>query len=157
MTLFAAAVAVVLLQATVRAGEASLAALWVPAVLHGRVLPDADGLLVWSTPDGPVRFVITTSCTVIVLIVPMLLLAAALLLGRRAKPASVGFAALVCAVALVAVSQLRLAVIAVATQVGGLSTGFELAHVFIGSFISILGFAASAILLVLVGTHRRRR
>lgn len=157
LVLILTATALVVAQVSVRATEASLAALWLKPLLNGDVLASGDGVLVSSTPDGPVRFIITTSCTVIVLMVPMLLLGVGLLFGKRSRPGRVLAAAAACAAGLVVVSQLRLGVIAFATQWAGLSTGFEIAHVFIGSLISIVGFAGSAILLVRIGTSRGRR
>jgi exosortase/archaeosortase family protein len=157
LVLVLAAAALIVEQVSIRATEASLAALWLHPILRGAVEASNDGFRVWSTPDGPVRFVITTSCTVIVLMVPMLLLGVALLIGKRSRPGHVLAAAAACAVGLVIVSQLRLGVIAAATQWGGLSSGFEIAHVFVGSVISIVGFAASAILLIRIGTSRGRR
>jgi exosortase/archaeosortase family protein len=56
------------------------------------------------------------------------------------------------------VNQLRLGLIAWFTYLWGIDVGFEIAHVFVGSIIGILGFAASVLVLFLImGVRRRKR
>jgi exosortase/archaeosortase family protein len=111
--------------------------------------------LIWDTPTKLSAYEVTAECTALVLLVPMLIVATAIAIQRRASvPRLVaGIAAMVGTVAVV--NEVRLAFIGYAATEWG-STGYTIAHTFVGSAIGLLGFAGGLALFFVIATKRRR-
>jgi exosortase/archaeosortase family protein len=111
--------------------------------------------LVWDTPTKLAAYEVTAECTALVLLVPMLIVATAIAIQRRASVPRLfaGIAAMVGVVAVV--NEVRLAFIGYAATEWG-STGYTIAHTFVGSAIGLVGFAGGLALFFVIATKRRR-
>lgn len=148
-----------LLQADlVRAAEAHLAAWWMSPWVERGVTASGDTYMLWISENHLVGFQVTVECTAIILLAPLLALGAGLMLSTRVGWLR-GIAGITAsAIVIVLVNQVRLAIIGVSTQQGGLEAGYEVGHRFTGSAIGIAGFALGLIVLIAVtGVRRRRR
>jgi exosortase/archaeosortase family protein len=143
-----AAMGVGIAYATVcRAAEAYVAAALIGLVTSGRSRPMGDVVLTGLGTRSPAGLEITNECTVMMLIVPMLFIAGFLVLFRRFQIHSV-LAGVLCGVVVVAITnQLRVLLIAWATQRYGFGWGYELSHKFAGSVLAIVGFSFGALVM----------
>lgn len=120
-----------------------LAATRAPIIWFGLGTPGAFGLEI--TPD----------CSSALLIVPLCGLGMLLMIPRRLAVSRVATALAVAALVLVVGNLLRIGVIAVAVRLAGVSTGYQIGHLILGSIVSIIGIALALILLVAIVTSRR--
>jgi exosortase/archaeosortase family protein len=146
--------------ASARAVEARVAAVVVGPVTSGRTGSVGDVILTGLGTHTSMGLQITNECTVLLLIVPMLFLAGLILLFRRFKIRNVLFGLFMGVLVVGLTNQLRIMLIAWATQNYGFGLGYELTHKFIGSVLAILGFAGGLLLMLRLvpgGRLRRRR
>ncbi|NYE96511.1 exosortase/archaeosortase family protein [Psychromicrobium silvestre] len=163
VALSVAALAVLLLLQNyqVRALESKLLALWLSPLLPNGV-SSSDTRFLITIPSGQlVAFDITQECTVLLLLMPVLGLSAFLLAFTKIGWLRAGLGLLVAAFSVLLVNQLRLAVIALTTQIWGIDFGYPLGHRFIGSVLALIGFALGFLIVLLIafkpGKSRRRQ
>ncbi len=137
--------------------EAKVASHLTAPVTHGRTGAIRDVILTGLGTRYSMGFQITNECTVLLLIVPMLFLAGLILLFRRFSIHNVLFGLLMGVLIVAVTNQLRIILIAWATQEYGLGFGYELTHKFIGSFLAILGFSAGLLVMLKLSPGRGRR
>ncbi|GAB3683727.1 hypothetical protein GCM10027589_53210 [Actinocorallia lasiicapitis] len=136
-----------------RAQEAKLAALLAGPVTPGYASSTRDIVLIGlGTPDQ-LALRITNECTVVLLLVPMLFLAGLISLFRRFGVWSVLLGLLMGASAVIFTNQVRIVLIAWATETYGVDLGYELTHKFFGSVLAIAGFAGGLLLMLRVAPH----
>jgi exosortase/archaeosortase family protein len=145
-------------QVAFRGLEARLAGSVIHLVTHMRTGSSAKVGTFWfsAVKTGYIGLQITPECTVALLTLPFLLATACLawLQPRIVRPV----AALVVAVAmLLAMNQLRFAVIAYLIKRMGVSSGFYWGHTLIGSIITIGGLAAVLATFAMIAVTRGRR
>ncbi|UAJ80050.1 hypothetical protein IT072_02960 [Leifsonia sp. ZF2019] len=129
--------------------EAKIGVWWMDLVLPGKIAGIGNSL-VYNFENHARGVRVTAECSVAVLIVPVLLLGA-LVSGLTRVPLRRLFRALLVAVAVQClVNQIRLALILTTYQFFGRS-GFDLSHVLVGSFLSIIGVAFAFLLVVKSG------
>jgi exosortase/archaeosortase family protein len=104
----------------------TLAASSAPIVWFGLGTSDAFGLLI--TPD----------CSSALLLTPLCVLGIALMIPRRLPVPRVTKALAVAAAVMVSGNMLRIGVIALAIRIDGLSTGYRIGHLVVGSIITIV-------------------
>lgn len=143
-------------EAGFRALEASVAASWLN-VFVPPVTSSGTGYLVPIADTGVVLLRVTPECSVLLLIVPILLVLSFFSLHGRTPLSRVILAAVVTTAGLLVVNQIRLGVIAVATNIWGMDPGYELSHVLVGSLIGILGFVGALLASLLIMGVRRKR
>jgi exosortase/archaeosortase family protein len=141
-------VAAVLYEETVRTWEAAISARWLDPVLPGSVTSWRTGYIISESPDGPLKFNITVECTCLVMIIPILVVCGGLLLQRSTRVSRVLLAMLVAVTGLIVVNQLRLGMLAWATQNWGIDPGYEVSHKLVGSILGIAGFALALLVAV---------
>ncbi len=153
--LLVAAVGLLSQQAAIRELEA-----WVSAhVVHmfGVVPATSMGNSVVFRLDGRwVGYTMAVGCSVTMLITPFFLLAAAMIASRRVRPGRALGALPLLSVALFAVNQARLLVMAISMRGWGFQLGYERSHVFLGSILSTLGVVAGLLLFVWMVSRERR-
>lgn len=138
-----------------RAVEAKVAAVLAGPLVSGRSVSVDDVIVTGLGTSAPMGLQITNECTVLLLIVPMLLLAGLIILFRRFKIRNVLFGLLMGVLVVAFTNQLRIMLIAWATQHFGLGLGYELTHKFVGSVMAILGFSAGLLLMIKLLPGRR--
>ncbi|WP_147918445.1 hypothetical protein [Ruania zhangjianzhongii] len=159
LVLLAAATALLTWQPQVRAGEMGLAGSWFHLVLAGTTHTAGDTIY-FSWTGGPlIGLQDTWECTVALLAAPLCAIGGALLALTRV-PAHRLLTGLVLALVLVvAVNQVRLAMIAISLQRWGLD-GYDLSHKVLGSIVAIAGFVLAAMVFLKIagaspkGRHR---
>jgi exosortase/archaeosortase family protein len=97
---------------------------------------------------------ITPDCSSALLIVPLCGLGILLLIPRKLPVRRVVRALAAAGALLVAGNLLRIGVIAAATRVGGVGTGYQIGHLVLGSFLSIIFIAASLVTLTVIVVSR---
>ncbi|MEV7003983.1 archaeosortase/exosortase family protein [Streptomyces sp. NPDC093982] len=97
---------------------------------------------------------ITAGCSSALLIVPLLLVGAGFMISRRSTVVRILAGTGIGAAVLVVTNQLRLCLIAWFSQQWG-HEGFGWAHTVLGSLLSLVGVAASVIVLLLVAMRRQ--
>ena len=151
----AMAAVAVLRNGAYRSLEADGASLLVGHVIGGRAATAGD--IFWVYPDGFVHgFRVTSECTAVLLVAPLLGLTAALFAFTRAPIWRLWVATGVMLAIVTVVNELRLAFIAFASVRWGMHSGYDLAHVLVGSSIGIIGFAAGVAALLVIGLGRDR-
>ncbi|MBT2483981.1 MULTISPECIES: exosortase/archaeosortase family protein [unclassified Microbacterium] len=144
-------------EAAFRTLEAAAAASWLNLFL-GPVTSSGPHYLVPIGDTGAVLLRVSPECSVLLLIIPILVILSFFALHGRTPLPRVILAALVTIAGLFLVNQIRLGVIAVATNVWGMDPGYELSHVLVGSLIGILGFVGALLAaLLIMGVRRKRR
>jgi exosortase/archaeosortase family protein len=107
---------------------------------------------------GAFGLVITPDCSSALLIAPLCGLGMALMVPRRLPVRRVARALAVAAAVMVTGNVLRIGVIAIAIRLEGISTGYQVGHLVLGSLISIvfiaLGLALLALILIRDGRPR---
>ena len=91
---------------------------------------------------------VTSACSSVVLLAPLFALAAFVVLGRAVPWRQFSVALAVATVGLLIVNQIRLAVIVIFIRWLGFKQGYDVAHIFVGSLIAFVAFAAVALMLV---------
>lgn len=136
--------------------EASVAGWWLDFV----VPPVSSSGPVYMVPiadTGAFLLRVTPECSVVLLIVPILLVLSFFSLHAGTSLLRVVLAAAVTASGLFLVNQVRLGVIAVATNIWGMNPGYQLSHVLVGSVVGIVGFVAALLsALAIMGVRRTR-
>lgn len=155
MPLLAVVAGVLWQQTWFRIFEADVAQQWVGLVLHGTI-SRFENVLMFPWPNGPmVGLRISAGCTVALLLAPLVLIGALLVAFTRFDLTRVLAGILVGTAALLAVNQIRIAVIAYFIQSWGMP-GFELGHKLVGTLIGLAGFAVSAVLMIKFAAPARR-
>jgi exosortase/archaeosortase family protein len=139
--------------APARAGEARLAALLAGPVTPGHASSADDVVLIGLGTPAQLALRITNECTVVLLIVPMLFLAGLISLFRRFGVRSVLLGLVMGAAAVVLTNQVRIVLIAWATETYGIGLGYELTHKFFGSVLAIAGFSGGLLLMLRLAPH----
>lgn len=143
-------------QGRIRADEASLAGGWFGAVLGGSVDTSKD-VVYFSWLNGPaVGMRITAECTVALLTAPLCILAGAILGFTRARWSRLLAGLAAGLIAVVAVNQIRLALIAVSMQHWGMP-GYDVSHKFIGTVVALVGFVAGTLMMLRIATADQHR
>jgi exosortase/archaeosortase family protein len=142
------------LQASIRVAEASLAGHWFPAVLTGWVGTSHDVVFFSRLHGSMIGIRITSECTVALLTGPLCLLAAALIAFAHTQWRRSLTGLLAGLLIVIAVNQIRLAIIAIAMQHWGMS-GYEVSHKFVGTLIALAGFAVAALAMLKIATSQR--
>lgn len=159
LVLIGTAVGVLAWQQQVRTGEMNLAGAWFHLVLSGTTHTAGDTIY-FSWTGGPlIGLQDTWECTVALLAAPLCGIGGALLALTR-MPVRRLLTGLVAALVLViAVNQIRLAMIAISLQRWGLD-GYDLSHKVLGSIVAIAGFVIAAMVFLKIagaspkGRHR---
>ena len=147
--------AVVAFNGIYRTAEANAAALVLRPFVGGNATAVRD--IFWVYPQGfSYGFQVSSECTAILLIAPLLLLTAALFVFTRAAVWRVWLGTIAMYAIVTIVNEFRLALIALSGVHWGMKSGYEIAHVFVGSFVGIVGFAAGLTALILISVGRRR-
>ncbi len=130
---------------------------WLNPLLKEGVVSSGDYCLVSIAPDNLVAFHITAECSAVVLVAPLLVVGAFFVLSQRIRwvRALAGIVSML--VVIVVANQLRLGLIAWATQMWGMSHGYEITHRLVGSLIGIVGFIAGLVTLILASGLRRSK
>lgn len=157
LVVLAAAAGTVLRNDAYRSFEATGASILVGHVSGGRATAADD--IFWVYPDGFVHgFRVTSECTAVLLVAPLLVLTAALFAFTRAPMWRLWLASAAMLAIVTGVNEFRLALIAFASLRWGMQGGYDIAHVFVGSSIGIIGFAGGLAALLMIGLgHRRPR
>jgi exosortase/archaeosortase family protein len=105
---------------------------------------------------------VTSACSSVVLLSPLFALAAFVVLGRAVPWRQFSVALAAATVGLLVVNQIRLAIIVIFIRWLGFKQGYDVAHIFVGSFIAFVAFAAVALMLIRIAfrepnTGRERR
>jgi exosortase/archaeosortase family protein len=153
--LWAATVAAIASATSARAVEAEVAASLAGPVTSGRSGSVGDVILIGLGTPASMGLQITNECTVMLLIVPMLFLAGLIILFPRFKIRNVLFGLLMGVLVVGLTNQVRIVLIAWATENYGFGLGYELTHKFIGSVLAIAGFAAGLLLMLRLVPGRR--
>jgi len=112
--------------------------------------------IIWLPSSSIAGLEITSECTALLILAPLLVVSA-LLLAVTSLPWWRFAAATVSMVAVVMLANvIRIVLICWATQRWGV-TGYDVTHLFIGTVLGVLGFAAGVATLALVIGARRRR
>lgn len=155
LVLVAVGVSLLLYETVVRADEASLAGHWFGLFLAGPVQTSRD-LVFFDWSKGPLVAVqITQECTVALLAGPLLFLGAGLLAFTRAAWHRLLVGLAVGLAVVIAVNQVRLALIAVSTQHWGIS-GYDVSHKFVGTVLVLAGFTLAVLLTIRIAVRTRR-
>ncbi|MFL6105747.1 MAG: exosortase/archaeosortase family protein [Marmoricola sp.] len=155
LVVLALAAGTVLWDDTYRSFEATGASLLVGHLVGGRAAVTDD--IFWVYPGGFVHgFRVTSECTAVLLVAPLLGLTAALFAFTRAPMWRLWLASGAMLAIVTAVNEFRLAFIAFASVRWGMHSGYDLAHVLIGSSIGIVGFAGGFVALLVIGLGRNR-
>lgn len=139
-----------------RAVEARVAAALAGLVTPGRSRSIGDVILTGIGTRGPMGLKITNECTVLLLIVPMLFIAGLIVLFRRFPLHNVLFGLLMSVFVVTLTNQMRVVLIAWATQHYGFGLGYELSHKFVGSVLAIFGFALGMLVMFRLAPGKRR-
>ncbi len=153
-SLLASVVALLAQQSAIRELEAWTSARVVDLF---RVVPatSVGKAVVFPLAGRYVGYTMAAGCSVTMLVAPFFLLSAALIISRRIRP-SRGVGALgLLSVALFAVNQTRLLVIAVSMRAWGFRLGYERSHIFLGTVLSTLGVVAGVLVFVWVVAQER--
>ncbi len=153
---WAAAVAIVIggvvmmvSQADIRLAEARVSA----GVIDFTRVAQAQSIgnsVVFPLRNAFVGFTITLGCTAALLVIPFFVLTSGLIMARRTSIQR-GLATLgLLVVALFAVNQARLLVIALSMRIWGFERGFEISHVLLGTVVSTLGVLGGLLLYLWV-------
>jgi exosortase/archaeosortase family protein len=97
---------------------------------------------------------ITPDCSSALLIVPLCGLGMLLMIPRRLAVGRVVKALVVAGVVLVGGNLLRIGVIAMAINVAGVGTGYQIGHLVLGSIVSVICIAISLALLTVIVSSR---
>jgi exosortase/archaeosortase family protein len=135
--------------------EARIAADLVGSVTRGHTGTVGDVILAGMGTRRPMGLQITNECTVLLLIVPMLFTAGLITLFRRFRVPRVLLGLLAGVVIVGVTNQLRILLIAWATQRYGLGVGYEVTHKFVGSVLALLGFAVGLLAMLKIAPGRR--
>lgn len=150
-------VLMVSMREAVQAIEAEVASAWIPPLLGTWGSATRNVLFLNFGPQGTYGFRISDGCSVVVLIAPILLFAAGMLALGRARGGRWAASIAVGLSVVIVVNQLRLWLLTWSTQQWGLDVGFHIAHVFAGSALAIIGFAAVIVLMLRLMTGHRDR
>ncbi|SED64826.1 exosortase/archaeosortase family protein [Ruania alba] len=159
LVLLGAAAAMLFWQQQVRYGEMSLAGTWFDLVLAGSTHTNRDAIYFSWTGGELIGLRNTWECTVALLAGPLLGIGAVLLALTRIPWHRLVTGLALALVLIVAVNQLRLAMIAVSLQRWGMD-GYALSHTVIGSIFAIAGFVVAAMVFLKIagasptGRHR---
>lgn len=156
LAIWTAMVAGVAYAARGRTIEARIAASLAGPVTRGRSRSIGDVVLTGLGTRGSMGLHITNECTVLLLVVPMLFIAGLIILFRRFPVHSVLFGLLMGVLVVTLTNQMRVVLIAWATQYYGFSLGYELSHKFVGSVLAIFGFALGTLVMFRLAPGRRR-
>lgn len=157
LLLIGAATAMLVWQQQVRYGEITLAGLWFDAVLTGTTHTNRDVIYFSWTESPMIGMRATWECTVALLAGPLCVIGALLLAFTRMPWHRLLLGLGVALALLIAVNQIRLAMIAVSMQGWGLA-GYDLSHKTLGSIFAIAGFVVAAgVFLKIAGASTRRR
>lgn len=137
--------------------EARIAAALAGPVTPGHARSVGDVIFTGLGTRAAIGLQITNECTVVLLIVPMLFLAGVISLFERFSVRSVFLGLFLGAAAVVLTNQVRIVLIAWATESYGPHLGYELTHKFIGSVLAILGFSGGLLLMLRLAPHLSRR
>ncbi len=157
LAIWAAMVAGIAYAAAGRTVEARLAAALAGPVTAGRSGSIGDVLMTGLGTHEVTGLKITNECTVLLLIVPMLFIAGLIILFRRFPVPSVLYGLLMGVLVVTLTNQVRVVLIAWATQHYGFGLGYELSHRFVGSVLAILGFALGTLVMIRLAPGRRTR
>jgi exosortase/archaeosortase family protein len=135
--------------------EARIAASLAGPVTEGRSRSIGDVLLTGLGTRATMGLQITNECTVLLLIVPMLFIAGLIILFRRFPVHRVLFGLFAGVLVVTLTNQVRVLLIAWATQHYGFAPGYELSHKFVGSVLAILGFAVGTLVMFRLAPGRR--
>lgn len=153
--IFAAVASVIFIQ-QIAVGEAMAAAFWLNPLLPGGVIASRDNFVV-GVEGVPIAFHVTAGCSAAVLLAPALVFYGATLRLRRITFGRALAAALVMITVIFTTNQLRLGLIAWASQTWGMDLGYQVSHRYVGSALAIVGFCAGIALLFLITSGHRRR
>lgn len=159
LVLLAAAAGLLVWQQQVRAGEMSLAGAWFHLVLSGTTHTAGDTIYFTWTGGPLIGLQDTWECTVALLAAPLCAIGGALLALTRMPVRRLLTGLVVALGLLIAVNQVRLAMIAVSLQRWGLD-GYDLSHKVLGSIFAIAGFVLAAMVFLKIagaspnGQHR---
>lgn len=159
LVLLATATALLTWQQQVRAGEMGLAGAWFHLVLTGTTHTAGDTIY-FSWTGGPlIGLQDTWECTVALLAAPLCAIGGGLLALTRIPVRRLLTGLVAALVLVIAVNQIRLAMIAVSLQRWGLD-GYDLSHKVLGSIVAIAGFVIAAMVFLKIagapakGRHR---
>ena len=159
LVLLATATALLTWQQQVRAGEMGLAGSWFHLVLSGTPHTAGDTIY-FSWTGGPlIGLQDTWECTVALLAAPLCAIGGVLLALTRMPVHRLLTGLALALVLVIAVNQVRLAMVAVSLQRWGLD-GYDLSHKILGSIVGIAGFVIAAMVFLKIagaspkGRHR---
>jgi exosortase/archaeosortase family protein len=138
----------------VRGLEARVTVLLLRVVLGLPALPYRaanDVVFFQAGPDAWAGIEITSKCSVVVFLVPLAAATGGLLLAQRLAAWRVTAAGVAAGALMIGVNFVRILVIVAARCIGG-QQGFELAHVELGTWLTIGGTAAAGFVFVRIGT-----
>jgi exosortase/archaeosortase family protein len=135
--------------------EAKIAASLAGPVMPGHSRSMGDIFVTGLGTRDLIGLQITNECTVLLLIVPMLFIAGLIILFRRFRIHSVLFGLLMGVLVVALTNQVRMLLIAWATEQYGFGLGYELSHKFVGSVLAILGFALGVLVMFRLAPGKR--
>lgn len=150
--LVAVGVLLVLDQEPFRGFEATLAALFARAfLLVPSSAESAEAVFFgYHQPSGTIAIQVTLECSAVLILAALSLLGAAVLLIRSVSTIAALSAWVAGCGVMVLFNVLRLAFLAAAFHWWGLAAGFERAHIFYGSVISVVGMVLSLVVFTTV-------
>ena len=150
--LVAIGVLVVVAQAPFRGFEATMASLFARAffLVPSSADPSVAVFFAYHQPTGTIAIQVTLECSAVLILAALSLLGAAVLLIRSVSTVTALTAWLASCSVMVLFNELRLAFLAVAFHWWGLAAGFERAHIFYGSVISVIGMVLSLVAFMAV-------
>jgi exosortase/archaeosortase family protein len=138
-----------------RTVEARIAAVLAGPVMPGHSRSIGDVVLTGLGTRESIGLQITNECTVLLLIIPMLFIAGLIILFRRFRVHRVLFGLLMGLLVVVLTNQVRVLLIAWATQHYGFHPGYEVSHKLVGSVLAIFGFALGVLVMFRLAPGRR--
>jgi exosortase/archaeosortase family protein len=150
--LAAVGVLVVIAQTPFRGFEATMASLFARAFFFvpSSAEPAVAVFFGYHQPTGTIAIQVTLECSAVLILAALSLLGAAVLLIRSVSTMTALAAWMASCAVLVLFNELRLAFLAAAFHWWGLAAGFERAHIFYGSVISVIGMVLSLVVFMAV-------
>jgi hypothetical protein len=122
-------------------------------------VPARHSLILYKSTSVQSIFVLTSECSVAYLVAALLLGSAPLMLLRPLSPWRTGIAVLATAIMLTLVNMARLTATGATVSQWVTDLGFAIAHIYLGSLLTVLGTCAAGVVFaaILVGHRRSRR
>jgi exosortase/archaeosortase family protein len=118
-------------------------------------VPARHMLILYKGASVQSIFNLTSECTEAYLLAALLIGSAPLMLLRQLAPWRTAMAVGVAATILTVVNVVRLAAIGVTVSVVGLDPGLQIAHTYLGSFLTVVGAAGAGVVLAALLVSRR--